>query len=184
MSPAAEPPSSSDRDALGRLFDRCWPRLLGRIRLMMGDAQRHAADSGDVLGSLSVRILEKLARFEVGTEADLMRLATVIARSLIIDEYRRPRVARFESVTACLVRGEALEGNTPTPSHEAARAEEVERMFAALEALAPEQRDTIQWRDFDGLPFAEIGRRLGRSENAVQLLHKRALRRLGAALRA
>ena len=40
------------------------------------------------------------------------------------------------------------------------------------------QRNVIVWRNWEGASFAEIGRRLGRSEDAARMLYGRAMERL------
>ena len=51
-------------------------------------------------------------------------------------------------------------------------------MAVALNLIEPEDRRIIQWHDFDGLGFAEIGERLSMSEDGARSRHRRALARL------
>ena len=53
--------------------------------------------------------------------------------------------------------------------------EEAERLEAALETLSPAHREIILLRKFEELSFAEIGRRLGKSEDACRMLLARAM---------
>jgi RNA polymerase sigma factor (sigma-70 family) len=48
----------------------------------------------------------------------------------------------------------------------------------ALEQLPDEYRLVVTWRNFDYLPFDEIGRRLGRSAEAARKLWVRAVEHL------
>ncbi len=61
----------------------------------------------------------------------------------------------------------------------AARREEVAADVARrLGQLPPALRDVLVLRNLDGLPFAEVARRMGRSSGAVRVLWLRALERL------
>ena len=70
-----------------------------------------------------------------------------------------------------------------TPSQSASRQEQVDLLLEALAELPDDKQRVVELRDFEGLSFAEIARAMGRSENAVQLLHTRALARLAGILR-
>jgi RNA polymerase sigma-70 factor, ECF subfamily len=65
-----------------------------------------------------------------------------------------------------------------TPVVVAIRAEQTEHLSTALAQLPVEQRETVALRMEDQLSFAEIGERLGRSEEAARKLFSRALDRL------
>lgn len=53
---------------------------------------------------------------------------------------------------------------------------------AALQRLSEEQRRVIRLRNWDELTFAEIGRRLNRSEEAARKLWTRSVEKLQAEL--
>jgi len=69
-------------------------------------------------------------------------------------------------------------------------ADEVERwelavwLSAHLAALPPEQRQVVDLRFYEGLSFAEVADRMGRSEGAVKQLLRRTLGALRVRLRA
>ena len=56
-------------------------------------------------------------------------------------------------------------------------------MVEAIEQLKPDDRTVIELRHFENMTFAAIGEQMDRSESAAQILHSRALVRLGIALR-
>ena len=66
----------------------------------------------------------------------------------------------------------------PSPSAQALSREERERLDAAITRLPDEYRLVVVWRHCEDLPFLEIGRRLGRSEEAARKLWTRALKNL------
>ena len=53
--------------------------------------------------------------------------------------------------------------------------EEAQRLEAAIESLSPEHREVIVLRKFEELSFAEIGRRMGRTDDACRMLLARAM---------
>lgn len=70
---------------------------------------------------------------------------------------------------------QALVGADLTPSKHLARNEEETRLIAAINRLAEQSRQVIIWRRWESLSFAEIGRRLGKSEEAARKLYARAI---------
>jgi RNA polymerase sigma-70 factor (ECF subfamily) len=68
------------------------------------------------------------------------------------------------------------------PAERAASADEQRRVHQALDELPPDYRRVLVLRTWQRLPFAEIGRQMGRSTDAVQKLWMRAIQRLEEAL--
>jgi RNA polymerase sigma factor (sigma-70 family) len=60
----------------------------------------------------------------------------------------------------------------------AARGERIASMLAAVDALADDERRLVAWRGLEGLPYDEIGRRLGLSAIAVESRWRRLAARL------
>jgi RNA polymerase sigma-70 factor (ECF subfamily) len=69
-----------------------------------------------------------------------------------------------------------------SPSGQAARREQAVLLADALDRLPEHYREVIVLRHLEGLPFAEVARRLGRSEDGVQKIWVRALAGLRLAL--
>jgi RNA polymerase sigma-70 factor, ECF subfamily len=65
-----------------------------------------------------------------------------------------------------------------TPSRGAARSEALAVLMVRMQQLPEDYRRVIHWRLIDGLPVAEVARRLDRSEAAVHMLCHRALKQL------
>jgi RNA polymerase sigma-70 factor (ECF subfamily) len=53
--------------------------------------------------------------------------------------------------------------------------EQAKQLEEALESMSADHRDVILLRKFEELSFAEIGRRLGKSEDACRMLLARAM---------
>jgi len=65
-----------------------------------------------------------------------------------------------------------------TPSQQLRRAEAVAAVMSSLARLPETQRDVIRWRFLQGVPFAEIAQRLGKSEDAIYMICHRGLKGL------
>lgn len=65
-----------------------------------------------------------------------------------------------------------------TPSGQVVRQEQSQQLEKAIAGLPHLYQQVLTWRTSESLPFAEIGRRLERSEDAARMLFTRALRQL------
>ena len=79
-------------------------------------------------------------------------------------------------------RGLGLQAMAGSPSRSVARAEEVTRLAEALAALPDDQRQAVEMHHLEGLRFAEIAARMGRSKTSVAGLVFRGVRALKARL--
>jgi RNA polymerase sigma-70 factor (ECF subfamily) len=78
--------------------------------------------------------------------------------------------------------GEPLRRTQTSPSAFVARAEDLDRMRAAIERLTPEHALILRLRSLEERSYAEIAGLSGRSEGAARVLHFRALAALRDAL--
>ena len=79
---------------------------------------------------------------------------------------------------------DALAGSASTPSVQAVRRERAAIVADYLAQLPPAYRTVIVLRNLEGLPFAEVAERMGRSCGAVRVLWARALEQLRKLLEA
>ena len=169
----------SDQAALSELLERYGDKLLGRIRLMMGDRARRVADSMDFLNGMFVQVIQGLDRFEIRDEKAFLRWATQIARNNIRDGVRKKRETAFLSFSRSSPGEPPGEIDQPSPGTELIIREENHRLLEALEQLPVEHCTIIELRDFEGLSYREIAERMNKpSEAAVQMMHARAVARL------
>ena len=162
--------------ALDALVQRFGERLMLRVRLMLGEDLRRRAESVDYLQGLFTQVVAELPRARIEDERHFLAWATRIARNDLRDELRKRREHAFESFSASLA---APQQSSPSPPSEVALDEQRERVLEALERLDDRQRTVLELRHFEGLTFREAGERMGCSEGAAQMLHTRALARLG-----
>ena len=112
-------------------------------------------------------------------------LRQILARNLAMalrDHARAKRdVRRERDLQAALDRSSArleswLAADQTSPSQKAERNEQLLRMANALAALSADQRDAVMLHFLHGLPLAEVGTRLGRSQAAAVGLIQRGLK--------
>lgn len=172
-----------DRTCVNVLYRRYGSQLRERIRRMMGTKAREVIESVDLLQELFLEVIRDLDRFEIRSEKAFLRWATVIARNNIRDRLRRRRESLMEDTQ---VSGPSWSENheEATPSQRVSSLEEADGVRRAIERLPEDYRRVIELRDFRGMPYRQIADELGRqTENAVQMLHHRALARLTRELR-
>lgn len=171
-----------------------WLRLL--LMHLAGRKIRAAIELEDLAQEVYVRAVAHAATLppEEPKDLPLRRFLAKLARSAVVDAVRALRARkrgggltplRLErsdwSHTGLLE--SLVAGVGPGPATEAGQWEEQARLLAAYDQLAPDQRRVLGLRQFEGLSAAECGRRMGRSEDAVNSLYRRALDAWGAALR-
>jgi len=114
------------------------------------------------------------ARFRGGTQEQLRAWLRVILVHTLIKARRRPIPARLESGSG----SGAIPGSGTPPSVVVRRDASNEAIAASLHALPEHYRAAIQWRLWQDLSFAEIGSRLGISDDCAQKLFARAIAKL------
>lgn len=163
-------------DAVNALYERYAGRLLAYIRLRMGRDLRARLESRDILQATLLKSLLHLDDLK-GTEAhSLMAWLVRIAEHEI-----RDRVDYHQRQRRDAARDVAVDDDSPIAAASRSaltrviQSEEAKRLEEAIESLPPEQREVIVLRKFEELPFAEIGRRMGRSDDACRMLLARAM---------
>ncbi len=184
---------AGDRMAFGCLFTRLQPRLQAWVNFNLGCKLRAKVEGDDVMQDISLQALRSIGTFEWRGEGSFIRWITGIARHVIHNLWRfhfnTAKNGGPEGGAAPLAAGEssgdfALDDATSpdqiSPLRVLRRVERKGRLERSLELLAPAHREVIFLALFEDLPMKEIGRRMGRSEDAVSMLLLRALHRLRA----
>jgi len=99
-----------------------------------------------------------------------------VARRIAIDFVRRERVSPL--VPACEATVAAAVAAGPDCAEAAVRADDLDLLARAFEALSPRRREVMLLRKIEGVPQKEIAARLGITEAAVQIHVVRGLRDL------
>jgi RNA polymerase sigma-70 factor (ECF subfamily) len=170
-------------DALNLLFERSSARLLGYIRARLGRDLRARAESRDILQAALLKSVKNLDAFRGqdprAFQAWLTRIAEHEIRDRVDHQHRLRRDAAREL---------PLDDEAPIPAITRSALsrilldERARRLEEALDTLPPDHRQVILMRKFEELSFAEIGARLGRSEDAARMLFARAMTSLTLAL--
>lgn len=163
-------------EALNVLYDRSAARLLAFIRLRLGPDLRQRLESRDILQAAMLRSLERITQFEGHETRSWMSWLVRIAENEIRDradfQHRQRRDAARERPLDDAVPVNAITRSALT---RIIQGEEARCLEAAIESLSPAHREIILLRTFQELSFAEIGRRLDKSEDACRMLMTRAM---------
>jgi RNA polymerase sigma-70 factor, ECF subfamily len=178
---------AGDEEALNDLFRRYYPRVLQIVRLRLGPALRARLESQDIVQDAFARAVAGFDRFEMREESAFIHWLSEIVRNSIRDKHdyfqAKKRGSGKEAQPVDVdereeVRHRTLPGGDATPSRIYQGKEDILRLAAALDGLDQEARDVIVFRDIEDLPFAEIGKMTGRSEDAARMLYSRAKAKL------
>lgn len=163
-------------EALNLLYERCAGRVLAFIRLRLGKDLRARLESRDILQATLLKSLEHLDDLEGSDTRSLMAWLARIAEHEIRDcadfHHRQRRDAAREL---------PVDDDAPLPALTRSALsrilldERAAQLEAALESLSPDHREVILLRKFEELSFADIGRRLGKSDDACRMLLARAM---------
>jgi RNA polymerase sigma-70 factor, ECF subfamily len=165
---------------------RDYLRLLARIEL--DPRLRTRVDPSDVVQQTMLQAFQAREQFRgLVQEQRGAWLRQILARNLAMavrDHGREKRdVTRERSLQQALDRSSArleewLRAEQSSPSVQAERNEQSLRLVHALASLPEAQRDALGLHFLQGLPLAEVGRCLGRSQASAVGLIQRGLKRL------
>ena len=161
---------------------RDYLRRLARRRL--GSKLRGKLDESDIVQETMLQAHVAKDQFRGKSEPERRAWFRTILESKIAGALRRfSRRRRDVGLETSLEPqpGEAAAA-TSTPSLKAAREEDLTRLAEALQALPDDQRRAVEMHHLEGLPFAEIAARMGRSKTSVAGLVFRGVRALRARL--
>ncbi|HKD99958.1 MAG TPA: sigma-70 family RNA polymerase sigma factor, partial [Planctomycetota bacterium] len=173
-----------DAEAMHHLLERHLPWLRAEVRRQLGPVLRQKADTEDFVQDAAVNVLRFSPRFVVADEHQFRALLARIVVNVVRHKYewftaRRRRLAQERPLpTDSVLHLGGLECSGSTPSEHAARAEREALVRLGVELLDAAERDAIVLRDWEDLPFADVGRELGVSEDAARMRYARAVRRL------
>jgi RNA polymerase sigma-70 factor, ECF subfamily len=177
----ADPTDEQWVRALQRREPWAWNLLHQRtLERVFAYVHRHCPrreDAEDLTAEVYVAAVASIDRFR--GEASVITWLIAIARRKLVDAARR-RARRPELLEADLpiapadVAAAAGAGEREDPEAELERRDTAEHLRRQVMALPEAQRDALLLRCVDQLSLAEIGRVLGRTENAVKGLLQRA----------
>lgn len=175
---------AGDQRAFDALFERVAERALAYIRARLGPRLRGKVEAVDVLQEAYVTAFGKLDDFAYRGPGSFAAWVCRIAGHVVADaadhfgalKRRSPDGTR--NVTALIDRARSRTG----PATAAERAEQLERLEAALDELADDERQALLLRYFHERTLDEVAEELGLHVSAVRRLIGRAMSRVGRAL--
>lgn len=180
--------------ALGQLLELYRHYLTLLARLQISRRLQSKADASDLVQETFLQAHEHFTRFRGRTEAELVSwlrqiLATTLAN--LVRHYcgtqrrdirlERDLAAELDESSRALDQG--LVARHSSPSQRAVRREQAVLLANALARLRADYREVIILRHLEGLKFADVARRMGRTVDSVKKLWTPALAELRAALR-
>ncbi|MCR9243522.1 MAG: sigma-70 family RNA polymerase sigma factor [bacterium] len=173
-----------DQQALQRLVTEHLPWIERHVRKKLTGIMRRDGDTHDFVQEAMLEVLRDGPRFTIENRAAFRALLARIVENNLRDRFRhmhrdrrdvrRQRALPTDSV---LVLDSPARTVTEPPTH-VERNERTAWTRLALELLAPDDREVIRLRVWEGKTFAEIGTALNLGDEAVRKRFRRALPRL------
>jgi RNA polymerase sigma-70 factor (ECF subfamily) len=170
-----------DGQALGKLLESFRPYIRVIVHALKDRRLQARIDDSDLIQDALLEAQRTFASFNGTTVEELAAwLHTVVVRTTgrTLRRYlgaakRDP--AKEQSVADMVDR---LADSGSSPSAQAIRNEEAVTMAEKLAQLPEDMQQVLLGRHLEALPYAAIGERLKRSEQATRMLYVRAMRRL------
>ncbi|MFT3920915.1 MAG: sigma-70 family RNA polymerase sigma factor [Myxococcales bacterium] len=177
------------RSALGRLLEQYRHYLTLLARTQIGRRLQGKADASDLVQEAFLQAHQHIGGFRGTSEAEWVVWLRRILAAVVANHVRhylgtQQRDARLEQALAVELDDTSgvlqmgLIANHSTPSRLVAKGEALLELAQALEQLPDDYRQVIMLRHLEGLPFATVAERMGRTVASVQNLWVRALSRL------
>jgi RNA polymerase sigma-70 factor (ECF subfamily) len=167
-----------DRTAAMLLLERAVPVVRQWSRGRVPPIARGEANTEDVVQDAVLRVLPRLSRFRHETVGGLQAYLRTVVMNRVRDLIRKSK----RHGTPVPVDADPLPDDDPSPLELAMRRQNIDRFLAALQRLAPSDRQLIVWRIELGWSVDEIAARQGKKPSAARMAIRRAIERLDAAL--
>ena len=184
---------AGDADALGELLQlyRNYLALLARLNI---DARLQGkVDASDLVQETFLKAHRNFGQFRGNTEEELVswlrqiltnNLANLVRHFLGLKrrDVRLERQLAAEMDRSSRLMDGGLIAPGSSPSRQASRREQAVLLADVLKQLPADYREVLILRHLEGLTFAQVAQRLGRTDDSVQKLWVRALARLRRSL--
>lgn len=185
----AQRAAAGDEQALADLLQRHLPAVRAFVRSHMAPQLRARESTSDVVQSVCRELLTHQERFRHPGENGFVAWLYTTARRKIQNRARDLQREKRDAGREVHGIGESGMGELgaayariSSPSGRALRAEEVQRLEAAIDQLPDEQREVVTLAHLVGLSRAEIATQMNRTDEAVRALLHRAKARLAILL--
>ena len=171
--------AEGDTEALNRLFERYRSRLSRKVSILMSSRVQARFEASDIAQSVLVRGYQNLERFEFRDPGSLMRWLSTIALNSIRNKGRLVGRRGEQELDALdqldVVDLDGPERRADRPVDQLERDELQALTDQAITSLSEDHRTVLLHRTYDGSAWAEVGALMGRTADAAQQLHRRAL---------
>lgn len=185
---------ADDMDALGELLEHHRGYLLILARVQIGRRLQGKVDPADVVQEAFLGAFRDFSHFRGTTEAEFLAWLRQILANLMANLVRHYQGTKGRDIRLERHLGAELERSSialhfglvarqSSPSQGASRREQSVLLADALNQLPEEWRDLLILRHLEGLTFAEVASRLGRTIDVVKKQWPRALATLRRSLR-
>lgn len=175
--------AGGDAEALGRLLDQHRERLRRMVAFRLERNLAAHLDASDIVQEALADAVRKLPDYSRKRPLPFYPWLHRLASERLVQARRRYRrdskVDAWPDSSANLLVDRLVAGE-PTPGHALIRAEQRQRVRAALDRLAPPDREILIMRYLEDLTFPTIATILGIEEGAAKMRHLRALQRIRA----
>jgi len=183
---------AGDAAALEHLLQEYRDFVRGLVRSRQPARLQARVDHSDIIQETMLRVAQNIGDFQGNSEEEWKAWLARIAENEVVHQIRhhlaaarravgRERIRPAESAGSAdgMSRLEDWLARTQTsPSQAAQRNERAYTLADALTRLPEDYRRVLVLRHLDGLPFAGVAERMGRSEGAVRVLWTRALKKM------
>ncbi len=167
-------PGRLEPDAFSALYEAYAPRV---YRYLLSRTSR-PSEAEELTSRTFLNALTHLEGYRGGRGGGtdpfgswLMSIAHNLLANWYRDRGRRPPTAPLDDALT-------VPTESPDPQSTLEMSEQVQRVRAAVRALAQDRQQLLALKYVEGLTNAQIGDRMGRSEGAIKALHHRTLRQL------
>jgi RNA polymerase sigma-70 factor (ECF subfamily) len=173
-----------DQEAVSALYRLYEFRLKKAVKKKLGSKLRGRLETMDLVQSVRKDVLLDVKAFDYrGPDSFFHWLLTCIIRKIqdkgrYFSAGKRDLDKEQRIHTGGVLPGEHEAGG-PSPSQAAIADEHLERLMRLLDKLPELQRKALVLRMRDEMEFDEIGKRMGKSPEAVRKLYSRAMKRIG-----
>ncbi len=176
---------AGDREAIGQLVEQFRLILLDEVNRRLDGDLRAKVGCSDIVQESMLAAQRSFSQFSGTQRNEFLAWLYQIVRNDILESARRYRQSgkrniALESPLSGGVSERRFVDPRHSPTTEAMLKEQAAILRAALARLSPEYRQVIQLRNWQQLPFAEIGGIMNRSAEAARKLWSRALAELQA----
>lgn len=181
---------SGDEDSLMALLLSRYGKLQRFLARQVPEDLQGRIEPEDVIQDVHIEVFRTIQKFDDRGPDSFDRWLFTISRQRLLDHFkglrRKKRGGEHHRVRKAATPGQSSLGTivdlvahaSGTPSRSVARKERERAVKIALAGMKSEYRDALQLRYIDGLPVAEVAKKLGKTDRAVHMLCNRGLKRL------